>query len=286
MKINNTCPDYPEYLKIIQTIANPPKRLWYIGEIPATRRPTVAIIGTRKPTAYGQAVTHRLAYQLAKQGVVIVSGLALGIDAIAHKAALEAGGTAIAVMPGGLTNIAPRTNRNLAIDILKGGGMLLSEYAPQDPIYKVNFIARNRIVSGISDGLLVVEATAKSGTMHTASFALEQGRAVMAVPGNITSPYSEGCNNLIKRGALAVTDVKDIIEELGLANQTKKQTSLPLGGTAEEHTILTLLGAGEADGEMLQKKSNLSAQVFSQTLTMLEITGKIRALGANKWAIK
>lgn len=245
----------------------------------------MAIIGTRKPTAYGQAITHKLAYQLAKHGVVIVSGLALGVDAIAHKAALEAGGTAIAVMPGGLTHIAPRANRNLAIDILRGGGMLLSEYAPDDPIYKVNFIARNRIVSGISDGLLVVEATAKSGTMHTASFALEQGRAVMAVPGNITSPYSEGCNNLIKRGALAVTDVKDIIEELGL-NTKSKQTVLPLGDTAEEHTILTLLGAGEADGEILQKNSQLTPDVFSQTLTMLEITGKIRALGANKWAIK
>ena len=285
MKINNIRPDYPEYLRIIQTIANPPKRLWYIGEIPATRRPTVAIIGTRKPTAYGQAVTHKLAYQLAKHGVVIVCGLALGVDAIAHKAALEAGGTAIAVMPGGLTHIAPRANRNLAIDILRGGGMLLSEYAPDEPIYKVNFIARNRIVSGISDGLLVVEATAKSGTMHTASFALEQGRAVMAAPGNITSPYSEGCNNLIKRGALAVTDVKDIIEELGL-NTNSKQTALPLGDTADEHIILTLLGAGENDGEILQKQSKLTPDVFSQTLTMLEITGKIRALGANKWAIK
>ena len=107
----------------------------------------------------------------------------------------------------------------------------------------------------------------------------------MAAPGNITSPYSEGCNNLIKRGALAVTDVKDIIEELGL-NTNSKQTALPLGDTADEHIILTLLGAGENDGEILQKQSKLTPDVFSQTLTMLEITGKIRALGANKWAIK
>lgn len=284
MKINDICPDYPEYLKIVQTIANAPKRLWYIGNLPSTRLPTIAIIGTRRPTAYGQSITHRLAYQLAKQGVVIVSGLALGVDAIAHRAALEAGGTTIAIMPGGLTHIAPRSNYNLAVDIIRSGGMLLSEYAPEDPIYKQNFIARNRIVSGISDGLLVVEATAKSGTMHTASFALEQGRAVMAVPGNITSPASEGCNNLIKRGALAATDVNDILAEIGLA--TAHQTSLPLGNSPQEQALLQLLLAGESDGDVLQQKSKLPSAAFSQTLTMLELGGKIRALGANQWSLK
>ncbi|HET9412380.1 MAG TPA: DNA-processing protein DprA [Candidatus Saccharimonadales bacterium] len=284
MKINNICPDYPEYLKIIQTIANAPKRLWYIGSIPHRRLPTVAIIGTRRPTAYGQMVAHKLAYQLAKQGVVIVSGLALGVDAIAHRAALEAGGTTIAIMPGGLTHISPRSNYNLAVDIIKNGGMLLSDYAPEDPIYKQNFIARNRIVSGISDGLLVIEATAKSGTMHTASFALEQGRAVMAVPGNITSAASEGCNNLIKRGALAVTDVNDIFAEIGLA--TARQTSLPLGNSPQEQSLLQLLFAGESDGDVLQQKSKLPSAAFSQTLTMLELSGKIRALGANQWSLK
>lgn len=186
MKINSIQPDYPKYLGIIQTIASSPKRLWYIGNIPTERVPTVAIIGTRKPTAYGREVTRTISTELSKRGIIIVSGLALGVDAIAHKAALEAGGITLAVMAGGLDSIHPTSHRNLAIDIVRQGGALISEYAPGQAPYPSNFIARNRIVSGISDAVVVTEASAKSGTMHTAAFALDQSRAVMAVPGNIT----------------------------------------------------------------------------------------------------
>lgn len=283
MKINKLTPDYPEYLKIIQTIATAPKRLWYIGKLPENRLPTVAIIGTRKPTAYGREVVEHLSYELAKCGVVIVSGLALGVDGLAHRAALKAGGITIAIMPGGLDSIHPRSHRQLALDILGAGGALISEYPPGEPPYRSNFVARNRIVSGISDAVLVVEASAKSGTMHTASFALDQGRVVMAVPGNITSTVSAGCNNLIKTGAAPITHVTDILHELNLG---PVQPALPFASSPEEQVILQLIHAGLRDGDDLQKQSGLAPPLFGQTLTMLEIGGKVRALGANQWALQ
>jgi DNA processing protein len=284
MKINELTPDYSQYLKIINTIADSPKRLWCIGELPARRLPTVAIIGTRKPTAYGREIVQHFSRELAKHGVVVVSGLALGTDALAHRAALEARGTTIAVMPGGLDGIYPRNHRQLALDIIQKGGALISEYPPGTAPHRHHFIARNRIVSGISDAVLVIEASAKSGTMHTASFALDQGRTVMAVPGNITSPVSEGCNNLIRTGAVPVTNVGDILHELGISQAA--QTSLPLGDTPEEQSILNLIATGIRDGDMLQKQSSLMPALFGQTLTMLEVGGKIRALGANQWGPK
>lgn len=284
MKINRIRPDDSKYLQIVCNIAKPPKSLYFIGKLPDTRLTTVAIIGTRKPTAYGQEVGYRLAYDLAKQGVVIVSGLALGMDAIAHKAALDAGGLTIAILAGGLDSIHPHSHRNLAIQILAAGGALISEYAPGNPPFKQNFVARNRLVAGISDGLLVAEAAAKSGTMHTANFALEQGKAVMAIPGNITNPMSQGCNNLIASGARLVRSASDVLEEIG-CKADNRQTTLPIAADANEQSILELLATGLRDGDEIQIKSQLQPAVFNQTLTLLEITGKIRALGGNRWTL-
>lgn len=255
-----------------------------MGNLPAERRPAVAIVGTRKPTTYGKEVAYRLSYELARQGVVIISGLALGIDGIAHQAALDAGGTTIAVLPTGLDAIYPFTHRGLAEKIIAHGGALLTEYAAGSQAYKSNFIARNRIVSALSDGLLIIEAAERSGTLSTAGFALEQGKPVMAVPGNITSPMSAGCNNLIKKGARLVTTSDDVLEEIGLAANSPAQ--LPLAYSAEEQQLMQLLAAGMRDGDELQTHSGLAPAVFSQTLTMLEIEGKIRALGANQWSLK
>lgn len=284
MNINSIYPDTSNYLQIVSAIAGMPKTFQIIGNLPYERLPTLAMVGTRKPTTYGREIGYRLAYDLAKQGVVIVSGLALGMDAIVHQAAVDAGGRTIAIMPGGLDRIYPASHRNLAIAILEAGGALISEYEPGTQIYPSNFIARNRIVTAISDGLLVVEATLKSGTMHTAGFALEQGKPVMAIPGNVTSATSEGCNNLIKTGARLVGTTGEVLEELGLGQI--KQTSLPLGGNAQEQAILNLIMQGVRDGDQLQTASELAPAVFSQILTMLEIQGRIRPLGANKWGIR
>lgn len=246
-------------------------------------RPQIAIVGSRKVTAYGRSVTAQLAGELARAGVVIVSGLALGIDGIAHRAALDAGGLTTAILAGGLDKIYPGAHVRLAEQIVRQGGALLSEYPEGTPSLKYNFIERNRLVSGLSGAVLITEAAQKSGTLHTATFALEQGKDVLAVPGNITSLQSAGTNRLIKSGAMPVTCVEDVFRTLGIKSPAKLRIR-PRGATNEEQVILDLLAAGESDGAVLLEKSTLDVARFNQALTMLEITGKIRSLGANKWS--
>ena len=277
-KITLTDRSYPAKLT---NIAVPPKTLFYIGDIaPLTTMPVVSIVGSRAVTPYGKQVSTRFAGELASRGIAIVSGLALGVDALAHHAALEAGGSTAAVLPSPVTAIYPASNRQLAKRIVEQGGALISEYGQDDrsEAFKARFIERNRLVSGLADVLLITEASEKSGTMHTANFALEQGKTVMAVPGNITSPTSAGTNNLIKAGALPVTDVSDILTALGLDG---KQLQLEiLAANAEEEVILALLGKGITDSAILLAQSEMASPIFNQTLTMLEITGKIKPLGS------
>jgi DNA processing protein len=283
-KINSTAPDEAPYLQILTDIADPPKKLYFIGELPPERRKTVAIVGSRKPTAYGHEVAHRLSFELAKRGVIIVSGLALGIDGVAQKAALEAKGTTISVLAHGLDQIHPKTNQLLGESILEQGGALISEYEEGEPPYPSNFVARDRLVSGLADVLIVVEAAMKSGTRHTAGFALDQGREVFAVPGNITSPMSEGCNHLIRIGATPVVSIEDTVKHI--IGGSNVQTAFPLGDTPDEQAILDLIIKGDRDGEELLQKSGLSASSFNQALTMLEVNGSVQALGANQWTIR
>lgn len=270
----------------LQNIHTPPKQLFTAGASldDLLARKTVAVVGSRKLTNYGRQVTQKLAGKLAEQGVVIISGLALGVDAVAHQAALDAGGYTIAVLPSPLEEIYPASHRRLAQAILEQGGALISEFPEGTPGFRGNFIARNRLVSGLGDALLITEAAEKSGTLHTARFALEQGRDVLAVPGNITSPTSTGTNNLIKAGATPITSYEDALYILGIhAHATT--ISQVYGRNAEEQTVLDLLLTGNTDGEELQKASKLDIATFNQTLTMLEISGKIRPLGANQWTL-
>ncbi len=281
-KLTLTMPDFPE---VLQHIPSPPKQIYVTG-VPLDeliRRPRVAIVGTRKITPYGRQVTERLAKELAERGVVVVSGLALGVDAAAHHAALKAGGRAIAVLPSPIENIVPAANRSLARRILDQGGALVSEYGAAETTYKQNFIARNRLVAGLSDVLLITEASEKSGSLHTARFALEQGKDVLVVPGNITVPSSVGANNLLKQGATPVTSFLDVLHILGL--EAIQAPALAKGSNASEQTVLDLLLDGINDGAQLLERSNLPASRFAQALTMLEIAGKIRPLGANQWSI-
>ncbi len=247
------------------------------------QRPRVAIVGSRRVSPYGREVTHRFAHELAQAGVVIVSGLALGVDAVAHEAALEAGGLTLAVLPGGLGSVYPASHHNLARRIVAQGGALLSEYESHIRPHKYHFVERNRIVSGISDALLITEAAIDSGTMHTARFALEQGKDVLAVPGNITSPTSAGTNNLLQSGAGVATSTQDVLDALGVAAQPlKKQVE---ASSPAEQCILDLLEGNVRDGSVLLERSKLSVNEFNQTFTMLEITGKVRPLGANQWSL-
>ena len=286
MNINKVSKNNSGYPSNLARIASPPKQLFWQGEPLKNllNKPRVTIIGSRSMSAYGRRVTEQLANDLASQGVVIISGLALGVDTVAHQSALSAGGQCIAVLPSCIENIVPRTNLNLARKILNNRGTLVSEYGASQPTFKQNFVARNRIMAGLADAVLITEASLKSGTMHTARFALEQGIDVLAVPGDIYNPLSEGTNSLIKTGALPVTEVFDVLTALGLStkNIAKKR---PKGSNKNQQIIIDLIVKGENNGENLLHLSQLDTSTFNQALTMLEITGKIRALGANGWAI-
>ena len=285
MKINTVVPDESNYLRILNSIAKSPKKLHYAGTIPELRRPTVAIVGTRRPSTYGKEVTHRISYDLAKRGVVIVSGLALGVDAIAHSAALEAEGTTLAILGNPLPDIAPRTNRSLGESVIGNGGALISEYEAGSRVFPSNFLERNRLVSGVSDAILITEATTRSGTLNTAARALEQGKEVFVVPGNITSPLSAGCNSLLKQGAHVATSYQDILEIIAPAMQ-RDQQMLPLGQNQLESNIISLIASGTRDGEDIIRQLRISTTELNTALTMLEIAGSIRSLGADQWTIR
>ena len=289
MEINRIRPDEHNFTQRLASIANPPKSLCFMGTLPTSGAPVVAIVGSRKPSAYGREVTEQLASDLATAGCIIVSGLALGIDGIAQRAALEAGGTVIGVIPNELPDISPQTNYKLAMNIIKNGGAILSEWKKGDGkiVNRWSFLERNRLVSGLADAVIITEAAERSGTLNTAAHALSQGRDVFAVPGNITSPLSAGCNALLKQGAYPVTEAKDILQIIA-PEQLKKpdQNQLPLGSSPEETIIINLIAGGVRSGDQLQQQSGLSASNFSTALTMLEINGVIKPLGANNWMLK
>ncbi len=289
MEINRIRPDEHNFTQRLASIANPPKSLCFMGTLPTSGAPVVAIVGSRKPSAYGREVTEQLAGDLAKAGCIIVSGLALGIDGIAQRAALEAGGTVIGIIPNELPDISPQTNYKLAMNIIKNGGAILSEWKKGDGkvVNRWSFLERNRLVSGLADAVIITEAAERSGTLNTAAHALSQGRDVFAVPGNITSPLSAGCNALLKQGAYPATEAKDILQIIA-PEQLKKidQSQLPLGSSPEETIIINLIAGGIRSGDQLQQQSGLSASNFSTALTMLEINGVIKPLGANNWMLK
>ena len=289
MEINRIRPDEYNFTQRLASIANPPKSLCFMGTLPTSGAPVVAIVGSRKPSAYGREVTEQLASDLAKAGCIIVSGLALGIDGIAQKAALEAGGTVIGVIPNELPDISPQTNYKLAMNIIENGGAILSEWKKGDGkiVNRWSFLERNRLVSGLADAVIITEAAERSGTLNTAAHALSQGRDVFAVPGNITSPLSAGCNALLKQGALVATTATDILNVIApsTTQSATDQAVIPLGETPAENTIIDLLRTGLRDGDQLQQQSGLNPADFATALTMLEINGVIKPLGANNWTL-
>lgn len=271
---------------VLKNIDWPPKQLHVLGNLEQLMdTPRVAVVGSRKVSPYGRQITQNLTEEMARCGITIISGLALGLDAIAHRAALDAGGKCIAVLPTSLHQIYPAAHRQLAEDIVNRGGALVSEYDKGAASFKSNFVARNRLVSGLCDGVLVTEAALKSGSLHTAKFALDQGRTVMAVPGNINSVTSQGTNNLIKSGAVVVTEIADVLTALHLTPKDL-QRQLPLGDNAYEQAIIDIIAGGIHDSADILAKSSMPTSLFNQTLTMLEITGKITPLGAGKWGLR
>jgi len=274
------------YPKKLKRLADSPRQLFMDGDCGLLNSPTpvLAVVGSRKTSAYGQVVTKQLVKEIAARGVIIVSGLAFGVDSLAHKATLEVGAKTIAVLPGGLDNIYPRNHIGLARQIVEKGGLLISEFPPKTDIFKHNFIARNRIIAGLADGILITEAAIKSGSLHTANFGLEIGLDIFAVPGPITNINSAGCNNLIKSGARPVTEASDVLEALGLHETAEKAEVV--ASSANEHIILSLIKQGVSDCEQLQIESKLEVIDFQQTISMLEISGKIVNVGGGRWMLK
>lgn len=279
-------PKKPFYPKQLERLHSPPQQL-YIESAnweSIVSMPMLAVVGTRRPSSYATHECGRIVRELAGRGVCIVGGLALGIDGIAHRAALEAGGVTIAVLPAGLNNICPSSHRQLAKDIVACGGALITEHPPQSAIaYKGNFIARNRIVAGLSAAVFIPEAAEKSGSLHTAQFAIESGIDVCAMPGQISNPQSTGCHHLIQAGAALVINSDDIANIMGIA--AHPHSTNVVVASAEEARILQCIASGIHDANELQIACKLPITQFQQTLSMLEISGKIKAGGGNSWYI-
>jgi DNA processing protein len=269
-------PRYPERLL---TISDPPPVLYLKGELTASDDWAVAMVGTRQATLYGKEVTHRLSGELARAGVTIVSGLARGIDVVAHQAALDAGGRTIAVLGSGLDVIYPAEHTRLAGRITQQGA-LISEYALGTQPEASNFPPRNRVISGLSRGVVVVEAGERSGALITAEFAAEQGRDVLAVPGNILQRSSQGTNHLIREGARPVLCSEDVLEELDLVaavQHAEARQMLPADAT--EARVLEHLSAEPTHIDVVGRAANLPIATVSSTLAMMELKGMVRHVG-------
>jgi len=266
---------YPANLR---NIPDPPFLLYERGELERSDENSVAIVGTRKATNYGKIVARKLARELAREGITVISGMARGIDTAAHEGALEEGGRTIAVLGCGVDVVYPPENDSLMREIIEKGAVI-SEFPLGEKPLAQNFPRRNRIISGLSRGVLVVEAPSKSGALTTADFALEQGREVFAVPGSITNPYCRGSNKLIKEGAKMVEDVSDILEELGFYSIKKEKiSSIDPQISFEEKIILNLLSSEPIHIDELIEKTQLSVPKVADILIRLQMKGMIREL--------
>jgi len=280
-----TCQD-PDYPALLQEISDPPPLLYLHGNIEVLQAPQLAMVGSRNPTAAGRQTAVDFARHLSAAGLVITSGLALGIDAAGHQGALDAGSPTIAVMGTGLDRVYPARHRDLAREIASTGA-LVSEFPPGTPPRAENFPRRNRVISGLSLGTLVVEAAIRSGSLISARYALEQGREVFAIPGSIHNPLARGCHHLIRQGAKLVETAQDIMDELGaLANAIDPGTAIanPAAGLertpplAEDYVqLLESIGFENTSIDMLVKTAHLTAAEVSSMLLQLEMNGYIAA---------
>lgn len=284
ISINN--PDYPALLKEIN---DPPFALFIRGKLPNPNSPTLGVVGTRKFTPYGKLACQEIVAPLVNQGIVIVSGLAFGIDAIAHQTTLDNKGVTIAVLGGGVDKktIAPSSHLQLAEQIIASGGAVISEYPIGFAPTPYSFPARNRIIAGLSLGTLVIEAPETSGALITARCALDYNREVFAIPHSLNSPTGVGPNNLIKMGAKLVTDSSDIIESLsltGLGEIINNKQILP--STPTEAKILQFLSKEPLHIDLIIKTSGLDSPTVNSTLVLMEMKGKVRNLGGMNYVVR
>lgn len=267
-------PNYPENLK---NIYDPPFLLYLRGDIREEDQISIAVVGTRRATNYGKTAARKLARELAREGITVVSGMARGIDTIAHEGALEEGGRTIAVLGCGVNITYPPENKSLMTEIIENGAVV-SEFPLGEKPLAQNFPRRNRIISGLSMGVLVVEAPSKSGALRTADYALEQGREVFSVPGSITNPYCRGSNKLLKEGAKMVEDVSDIVEEFGFPRQKKTGPSSGFQISFQEKLVLDHISAEPVHIDDIMEKTGLSVPEIADILMRMQVKGMVREL--------
>lgn len=276
-------PHYPDRLRQID---NPPPVLYIKGALTDVDAYALGVVGTRRATSYGREATNLIVAELARQGMTIVSGLAVGIDTYAHHAALSGGGRTLAVLGCGVDVPYPTSNVRLAAQIVEGQGALISEYPPGTQPEPANFPPRNRIISGLARGVLVVESGVKGGALITVDFANEQGRDVFAVPGSIFNRTSEGTNALLRQGAKPVTCANDILEDLSLTRLADQvQIRQIVGDNEVERALLRVLANEPLPIDEIRLESGLSIEVVSSNLAMMELKGMVRNLGAMRYAV-
>jgi|CZCB01.1.fsa_nt_gi DNA processing protein len=273
-----------EYPKILKTIYDPPAVLYCKGKPLKVTSYMLAIVGSRRTTEYGRQVAEKFAYELSGAGLTIVSGLARGIDSMAHRGAIRAGGYTIGVLGCGVDVVYPRENKRLFLQ-MEQYGTLISEYPPGTQGAPGNFPARNRIISGLSQAVLVVEAGSRSGALITCDFALEQGRDVYAIPGNIISPYSRGTNQLLKEGAKLITCPEDILEEFGMAGHQAADGPSNIAHQLDifETQVYNALEHGEKQLEELVAITGFEVSKLNAILTILEMKGVVKQLPGGKF---
>ena len=281
--------DYPAFLA---QIPDPPDKLYVIGNVDALHMPALAIVGSRNPTAQGRQNAYEFAKHLGRAGFCIVSGLAQGIDTAAHEGALDGEAMTVAFLGHGIDQVYPATNRSLADRIAAGNGALCTEFPPGTPPRRENFPQRNRLISGLSLGTLVVEAARRSGSLISARLASEQGREIFAIPGSIHNPLSRGCHKLIRQGAKLVESADDIVSELGPLVEHLVQ--IPDSPSTDESDV----GKPDTDYEMLldamafdpvsaddlANRSGLTIDQVSSMLLILELEGKIEAQAGGRYS--
>jgi DNA processing protein len=270
---------YPQ--RLLDT-PDPPSVLYAKGRMELLNQPALAVVGSRNATPQGESNAEAFAAALADAGLTIVSGLALGIDAAAHRGGLRGKGSTIAVIGTGIDRVYPARNQSLARDIAEHGA-IVSEFPLGTPALRENFPRRNRIISGLARGCLVVEAAERSGSLITARLAGEQGRDVFAIPGSIHSPLSKGCHKLIKQGAKLVDDARDILDELGLATAADKTAAAAPAITAETARLLDSIGFDPCDMDTLASRSGLTAERLYAILLQMELDGRIASLPGGRF---
>ena len=271
--------EHPEYPPLLAEASGRPTVLYIRGYLAPDDAQSVGIVGTRRSTVYGRGVAERFSHELAAAGVTVVSGLARGIDAVAHHVALESGGRTVAVLGSGVDVIYPAEHRRLAERILENGAVI-SEQPPGAKPDAPNFPARNRIISGMSLGVVVIEAPARSGALITANFAADQGREVFVVPGNLGNATSEGTNQLLRDGARIVRDGADILADLNIGGGPPAQLALQLPANPEEARVLGHLGSEPLHIDEIAEAAGLPGRVVAEALLMMELKGMARNCGA------